>query len=77
MGDRSVHRRAVVDPWPLLGRSEELTKFRDLFRTDANGIMLAGAAGVGKTRLALKCVDLAEEAGASAVRINEIGRAHV
>lgn len=70
MGDRSVHRRAVVDPWPLLGRSEELTKFRDLFRTDANGIMLAGAAGVGKTRLALKCVDLAEEAGASAVRIN-------
>jgi DNA-binding CsgD family transcriptional regulator len=44
--------------WPFAGRAEELDKFRRL-RSDprSRGLVLAGPAGVGKTRTALECVN--------------------
>jgi len=43
---------------PLVGRDEELAAVDDLLRHDgAKGVVLAGAAGVGKTRLATDAAD--------------------
>ena len=52
--------------WPLVGREEELRFIeRGLRRTDGSrGIVLAGAAGVGKTRLAQEALSLAARRGA-------------
>jgi DNA-binding CsgD family transcriptional regulator len=48
--------------WPLVGRAEELDRFAELLRT-APGLVLAGPAGVGKTRLALECLRVADRKG--------------
>jgi DNA-binding CsgD family transcriptional regulator len=45
--------------WPLIGRSEELHIIADATRVDgdrARGVVLSGAAGVGKTRVAREAV---------------------
>src|SRR5690606_35989214 len=48
----------------LVGREAELTTLRALLSTPRPpGIVLAGPAGVGKTRLGRECVRLAAEAG--------------
>ena len=39
-------------PWPLTGRDEELRRVAAAIRPGAAGIVVAGPAGVGKTRLA-------------------------
>ena len=50
--------------WPLTGRREELRVIREALSDDERkGIVLAGLAGVGKTRLARVAVDVAIEAG--------------
>jgi MoxR-like ATPase len=43
-----------MQAWPLTGRAEELGVITDVFHADAAnaGVVIAGAAGVGKTRLA-------------------------
>jgi DNA-binding NarL/FixJ family response regulator len=49
----------VIRLWPLIGRSEELQVIADATRAvadHARGIVLSGAAGVGKTRLAREAV---------------------
>src|SRR4051812_49973222 len=47
--------------WPLVGRDEELALAREaLADGSAGGVVIAGAAGVGKTRLA---AELAASAG--------------
>jgi DNA-binding NarL/FixJ family response regulator len=49
----------VIRQWPLVGRSEELQEIADATRavTDrARGIVLSGAPGVGKTRVAREAV---------------------
>jgi DNA-binding CsgD family transcriptional regulator len=52
--------------WPLVGRREELAVVRDfLERPGCAGVVVAGAAGVGKTRLATEAVRAAESAGAA------------
>ena len=71
---------AAADPrsWPLIGRSEEVAFCRTLFaRREGSGIVVTGAAGVGKTRLATEVVCAAEDAGYAAVRVTatEAGRA--
>lgn len=49
--------------WPLVGRVEELRQLRRIVTDPArNGAVLAGPPGVGKTRLALECLRLAESA---------------
>ncbi|HEY3240751.1 MAG TPA: AAA family ATPase, partial [Acidimicrobiia bacterium] len=56
--------------WPLVGRGVELHRLHDLV-TDGKspGVMVAGPAGVGKTRLALECLRLAETAGLATARV--------
>ena len=56
--------------WPLVGRSGELHRLRRLVSDgETPGVVIAGSAGVGKTRLALECVRLADKAGLATVRI--------
>src|SRR5437763_8634871 len=55
--------------WPLVGRAGELRKMRGLLESSARGLVLAGAAGVGKTRLALEYLQHAEQSGAAVVRV--------
>ena len=58
-----------IDLWPLVGRSGELRVLdRVLGAAGTAGAVLAGAPGVGKTRLALECVQRAERAGLPTAR---------
>jgi DNA-binding CsgD family transcriptional regulator len=59
-----------VDEWPLAGRAGELGGLRErLSRPDTRGLVIAGPAGVGKTRLALEGLTLAERAGCATLRV--------
>lgn len=51
--------------WPLTGRAEELRVISGLtcHRDGPAGVVLAGAAGVGKTRLAREAPALAKKRG--------------
>ena len=51
--------------WPLTGRAEELDVIADAFCPDRPyvGVVIAGSAGVGKTRLAREAMALAAERG--------------
>ncbi|ANC30764.1 LuxR C-terminal-related transcriptional regulator [Isoptericola dokdonensis] len=50
--------------WPLTGRDDELRTVAAAVRAGAAGIVVAGPAGVGKTRLAREAVALAARGGA-------------
>ncbi|MGQ0629928.1 MAG: AAA family ATPase [Sporichthyaceae bacterium] len=54
------------EAWPLTGRSGELTRVREVLsgRTPRS-VVLVGAAGVGKTRLAREAREMLEESGRS------------
>jgi DNA-binding NarL/FixJ family response regulator len=56
----------VAADWPLTGRAEELRLVRELERAreGSSGVVLAGAAGVGKTRLAREALAAAARRGA-------------
>ncbi len=54
----------VATPWPLIGRDEELGVIAQaLASRDSGGIVLAGAAGLGKSRLTRESLALAENLG--------------
>jgi len=54
----------VPPVWPLVGRHEELELIeRAMGRPPPAGVVLAGAAGVGKTRLALEALEIARSRG--------------
>jgi DNA-binding CsgD family transcriptional regulator/type II secretory pathway predicted ATPase ExeA len=55
--------------WPLVGRTEELRHVTDLIRGGRRAIVLAGPAGVGKTRLATECLAVAAAAGFVPLRV--------
>lgn len=56
--------------WPFVGRSGELNQLRALLTSDGSrGVVLAGPAGVGKTRLAVEGLQLAERAGMATARV--------
>ena len=59
--------------WPLVGRADELAVVTEAMDGDAGGVLLAGAPGVGKTRLATECLALADERGwhSAVVRANQ------
>ncbi|MFJ8690961.1 helix-turn-helix transcriptional regulator [Micromonospora wenchangensis] len=52
----------MSDAWPLTGRSEEL-RVVDASIRGARGVVLAGVAGVGKTRLAREVLAIAQRRG--------------
>ncbi|MGH3781960.1 MAG: LuxR C-terminal-related transcriptional regulator [Pseudonocardiaceae bacterium] len=56
----------VLRGWPLTGRAEELSRISGLTRRRDGpaGVVLAGPAGVGKTRLAREALAAAEQRGA-------------
>ena len=57
--------------WPLVGRASELAAIAELLaNADRSGVVLAGPAGVGKTRLAEECAALAARAGFRVVTIS-------
>jgi DNA-binding CsgD family transcriptional regulator len=56
-----------VDVWPLVGRREELTRLTATIAAQ-RGAVITGPAGVGKTVLATKCLQLAEDRGMSLAR---------
>ncbi|MFL6243838.1 MAG: AAA family ATPase, partial [Acidimicrobiia bacterium] len=49
--------------WPLVGRVTELTQVAAAMDAGAGGVLFAGPAGVGKTRLAFECLGFAAERG--------------
>jgi DNA-binding CsgD family transcriptional regulator len=60
----------MVDQWPLTGRGEELRVVSEsLSGNEQNGIVLAGPAGVGKTRLARAAAEAASRSGWSVRRV--------
>ena len=60
---------AVAQQWPLAGRREELREMSRLFDVGGRGLILAGPAGVGKTRLALELLARVEATGGRTVRV--------
>jgi DNA-binding CsgD family transcriptional regulator len=65
--------------WPLVGRREELAFVEEaLGQKESRGVILAGAAGVGKSRLASETLGLAESRGfASSWAIGTRAAAHI
>ena len=50
--------------WPLVGRSEELQVIREAIAApDRSGVVVCGAAGVGKSRIAREALSVAESRG--------------
>jgi hypothetical protein len=56
-----------VDKWPLVGRDEELAQLTAAVVAQ-RGAVITGAAGVGKTTLAMAGLRVAEERGMSVAR---------
>jgi DNA-binding CsgD family transcriptional regulator len=54
-----------MQAWPLTGRVEELKVITDVFHVDGPdaGVVIAGSAGVGKTRLAREAMNAARDSG--------------
>jgi predicted ATP-dependent serine protease len=50
--------------WPLVGRNQELATIKDAMGgSEISGVVIGGAAGVGKTRLAREVLALAQARG--------------
>ncbi|MGW7639245.1 LuxR C-terminal-related transcriptional regulator [Streptomyces decoyicus] len=57
-------------PWPLLGRDAELDEAaRALCDPRSNGVLVAGACGTGRSRLAYECAQLARRRGHPELRV--------
>lgn len=59
----------MVGQWPFVGRAGELRRLQAIKPGSAPAIVLAGSAGVGKTRLALEYVSHLERSDTAVVRI--------
>ena len=53
----------------MVGRDEELSLLHDLIVEHHRSVVLAGPAGVGKSRLAIEFLDVIERAGTHTVRV--------
>ena len=60
----------MLTSWPLVGRSRELERLADVLAAGEHfAVVLAGRAGVGKTRLALEWLAVAEARGRATARV--------
>ncbi|MGV7761840.1 AAA family ATPase, partial [Mycobacterium kansasii] len=60
----------MTDRWPLTGRAEELDLVgQSLTGGEYKGMVIAGAAGVGKTRLAREAANAAARTGWTVRRV--------
>ncbi|HUR23434.1 MAG TPA: AAA family ATPase, partial [Acidimicrobiales bacterium] len=60
----------MLNPWPLVGRSRELELMADVLAGgERSAVVLAGRAGVGKTRLASDWLAVAEARGRATARV--------
>lgn len=60
----------VANRWPLTAREQELARFEQVLAgRGACLVLVCGRPGVGKTRFAEECVDVAEQAGWRSVRV--------
>jgi len=59
----------VGGQWPLVGRAGELRRLQGIQAGSVRGVVLAGPAGVGKTRLAAEYLSALERSGASVARV--------
>jgi DNA-binding CsgD family transcriptional regulator len=59
----------VEGVWPLIGREEELDRLGALLRRGEGGVVIAGDAGIGRSRLGSEALALAEARGAAVARI--------
>lgn len=65
---------AMVSDWPLVGRADELTRLGEVLSDPCSrGLVLAGEAGVGKTRLASELAATLEVAGVIVLRATATG----
>jgi DNA-binding CsgD family transcriptional regulator len=56
--------------WPFIGRADELSRLRQAVSDPrCHGVVIAGAAGTGKTRLASECLDFARELDLRVTRV--------
>lgn len=55
--------------WPMVGRDEELSLLHELVIQHRRSVVLAGPAGVGKSRLATEFLDAIEATGTRTVRV--------
>ena len=62
--------RLMEVTWPLVGRATELEHVSSLLRAGRRSIVLAGPAGVGKTRLATECLTMAAAQGYVTFRVS-------
>lgn len=59
-----------MDQWPLVGRETELSLLEGLLTGGrSRGAVLVGAAGMGKTRLAQECLEVAHRLGMATARV--------
>ena len=59
-----VNQAAVAERWPLVGRRPELSAFSHVLEDQGcDAFVVYGPRGVGKTRLAEECLQVAERAG--------------
>ena len=65
----SSYRPEVNAEWPLVGRDAELREFVGLLVHDRRSLVIAGPAGVGKSRLASELIERCKRAGLAAERI--------
>ena len=60
----------MLASWPLVGRSRELERMADVLADGERfAVVLAGRAGVGKTRLASEWLAVAEARGRATARV--------
>jgi hypothetical protein len=55
--------------WPFVGRAGELEQIDALVRAGRRAVVIAGPAGVGKTRLAAECLEVAASRGFFPLRV--------
>lgn len=65
---------AMVSDWPLVGRADEVSRLGEMLSDPCSrGLVLAGEAGVGKTRLAAELAAMLELAGVLVLRATATG----